>query len=158
MALLPTLGEQILEKLNVESITRELQSKSRTSQAASMEPLPPPQSESSTSSSIELLQDQDTRSDVESISMSSFSGQDEVTGAASSHLTESQSLIVDQFTTESLHQPSTASEPPLSNSKFPDPFTGAQLSDSITTASSALSYEDGTRLVGARLIKCSYPS
>lgn len=100
MALLPTVGEQILEELNVEGVTHELQSKSRTSQI-------------------------------------------------------SQSWIIDQPSTESSRQPST-SEPSPPNTEFPDSFSGAQLSDSITTASSALSYVNGTRLVSTRLIKCLY--
>lgn len=163
MALLPTLGEQILEELDVEGVTHELQSKSRVSRVSSIEPPPPPHSESSTTSSIELLQDQDTRSDVESVSMSSFSGQDEATGATSSRLGESSQSWVDQFSTESSRpsssrQPSTsaASEPQPPNTDFPDPFAGAQLSDSITTASSALSYGNGTGLVSTMLRNCSY--
>lgn len=130
MALLPTLGEQILVELDVEGVTHELQTKSRAHRL-SIEPAPPP-SESSMASSIELVRDQDIRSDVESASASSISGQED----GSSHLGES-AQSWDQL---SIH----SSQPPFSPSVSPggrsaELLTVPQLSDSITTASSELS-------------------
>lgn len=144
MALIPTLGEQILVELDVEGVTHELQTKSRAFRMPS-HPLPPP-SESSMASSIELIQDQDTRSDAESASVSSFSGQDDA-----SNLGESSQSWVDQFSTQSSQpsfsrQPSSTSEAPA-DTRSPDIIVGPQLSDSVTTASSALSYGNGSGLV-----------
>lgn len=136
MTLIPTLGEQILVELDVEGVTQELQARSKTSRIQLQPPQPP--SESSLTSSIEILQEQDTPSDVESASLSSFSGHDEV--GQSSNLTESSQSWEHRF------QKQSASEhpPPATDASLAvDPasfLAEAQLSDSMTTASSALSY------------------
>ncbi|KAF8153378.1 Peroxin-3-domain-containing protein [Crassisporium funariophilum] len=69
LALLPTLSEQILEQMDVEALTQELQTRSR---ARRQQISPHPQQlqfqrpPSSLASSIDLVQEQDTRSDVDS--------------------------------------------------------------------------------------------
>lgn len=145
MALIPTLGEQILVELDVESLTQELQAKSRASRL----PLEPPQppSESSLTSSIDILPDQDAPSDAESASVSSFSGQEEV--VHSSNLTESSQSWVDQFSTLSstsglLPVPSNATVEVEVDS---GDLGGTQLSDSVTTDGSAISYRNETGIV-----------
>jgi peroxin-3 len=140
MALIPTLGKQILDELDVEGVTHELQTKSKAFRTPSE---PPPPSESSIASSVEFLHEQDTRSDVESASVSSVSGQDE--GGTSLSLGDSSQSWVDQLSA----QPSTSRQPSESRpgTDSVDFLIGAQLSDSITTASSSLSYGNGTGLV-----------
>ncbi|KII91963.1 hypothetical protein PLICRDRAFT_173744 [Plicaturopsis crispa FD-325 SS-3] len=137
MALMPTIGEQILKEMDVEGVTNELQSKSKASKAASalrsrsISPSPIAPSQSSLASSAELLHEGDARSDAGSTSVSSHSGAND-----SSNLGESSTSWVDNFSAEgSERHPSFVGEarPALD-------FAGAHLSDSITTASSALSY------------------
>lgn len=158
MALVPTLGEQILVELDVESVTNELQARSRASRTKITLPLPPPQppSESSLTSSIELLQDQDTPSETESVSISSFSGHDEV--GQSSNLTESSQSWAHQFPTQPLQLPTLEHPPPLAaeaslEADSANLLTEAQLSDSITTASSALSYGNRAGLVSDAIFR-----
>jgi peroxin-3 len=143
MALIPTLGKQILEEMDVEVVTHELQTKSRAFRTPSElpPPPPPPLAPPSESSSIDLLHEHEAPSDVESVSASTSSvyGQDD-SGVGSFNAGESSQSWVDQLSTQSSQpsaswRPSSASEPPL-----PDFMAGVQLSDSITTASSALSY------------------
>jgi peroxin-3 len=141
MALLPTLGKRILEELDVESVTHELQTKSRTFRT----PSEPPLSESSISSSIELLHEQDTRSDIESASASSVCGQEE--GRGSFNVGGSSQSWVDQLSTQSSQLSTSRRQPSASEPPETDYLAGAQLSDSITTASSASSYVNGTGLV-----------
>ena len=140
MALIPTLGKQILEEMDVEAVTQELQAKSRAFRTPSE--LPPPIAPPSESSSIDLLHEHEARSDVGSISASTSSvyGQDD-SGVGSFNAGESSQSWVDQLSTQSSQQPS-ASRPPSSafEPPLPDFIAGVQLSDSITTASSALSY------------------
>jgi peroxin-3 len=148
MALIPTLGEQILDELDVEAIIYELQTKSRSFRTPSE---PPPPSESSIASSVELLREQDARSDVESASASSISGHEE-SGMSLDH-GESSHSWVDQLSVQP-SQPSTSRQPSVTRPETDsvDFFTSAQLSDSITTASSALSYGNGTGLVSTFVI------
>ena len=145
MALIPTLGEQILEELDVESVIHELQTKSRSFRTPSE---PPPPSESSIASSVELLREQDARSDVESASASSISGHEESVMSLDHGESESSHSWVDQLSVQP-SQPSTSRQPSVTRPETDsvDFFTSAQLSDSITTASSALSYGNGTGLV-----------
>jgi peroxin-3 len=143
MALIPTLGEQILDELDVEAVIHELQTKSRSFRTPSE---PPPPSESSIASSVELLREQDARSDIESVSASSISGHED-SGMSLDH-GESSHSWVDQLSVPP-SQPSTSRQPSVTRPETDsvDFLTGAQLSDSITTASSALSYGNGTGLV-----------
>ena len=80
MALVPTLGDQILQEMDVESITHELRSysqahrsrmPSQTLPARHAQSPPPPPSESSLASSVDLVQDHDARSpNLDSFSLS----------------------------------------------------------------------------------------
>lgn len=143
MALLPTLGEQILAELDVEGVTHELQTKSRAFREAAHtpEPTPAPEaSEGSTSmaSSMQLVQEADTRSDAGSASISSLSTQEERSSSRLGDSTQSwdqlsasaQSSQPGQFSGE-------ASSPSVAPAEL---LTAPQLSDSITTASSSLSH------------------
>lgn len=143
MALLPTLGEQILAELDVEGVTHELQTKSRAFREAAHtpEPTPAPEaSEGSTSmaSSMQLVQEADTRSDAGSASISSLSTQEERSSSRLGDSTQSwdqlsasaQSSQPGQFSGE-------ASSPSVAPAEL---LTVPQLSDSITTASSSLSH------------------
>lgn len=131
MALIPTLAEQILEEMDVESLTNELQSLSRMSRPQSRFQRPESHSESEASSTSDM------RSDAGSVSLSSYSGID---GETSSNMVASTDSWVDRFSSVSSHR--SASE----QLQLPHEFlasAGSQLSDSITTASSSLSYNPG---------------
>ncbi|OJA20824.1 hypothetical protein AZE42_08965 [Rhizopogon vesiculosus] len=132
MALIPTLAEQILEEMDVESLTNELQSLSRASHTRSHVQRPGSHSESEVSSVS------DAYSDAGSASVSSYSGFD---GETSSNMAASTSSWVDRFSTSSSHRS------PSEQLQQPHDFlssAGNQLSDSITTASSSLSYNPTT--------------
>ncbi|KAG1831685.1 Peroxin-3-domain-containing protein [Suillus subalutaceus] len=131
MALIPTLAEQILEEMDVESLTNELQSLSRTSRPRSRFQHPESHSESEVSSAS------DVHSDAGSASLSSYSCID---GETSSNMAASTDSWVDRFSSSSSHR--NKSE----QLQQPHDFlasAGSQLSDSITTASSSLSYNPG---------------
>lgn len=72
MALLPTLGDQILEDMDVEAITKELQNRSKARNARH-----PSQASSSLASSIDVVQEHDVRSEngsvAHSVASTSFS-------------------------------------------------------------------------------------
>ncbi|KAG1778302.1 Peroxin-3 [Suillus placidus] len=138
MALVPTLAEQILEEMDVESLTNELQSLSRTSRPRSRFRQPESHSESEVGSAS------DVHSDAGSASLLSYSGID---GETSSNMAASTGSWVDRFSTSSSHR--SASE----QLQQPHDFltsAGSQLSDSITTASSSLSYNPGAPLHESR--------
>lgn len=81
MALLPTLGTHIIEGMDVEGITQELQSHSRASKARiEFQPPPPPSVEDSIASSLEIVQsrEHDIRSDNGSVSALSSTGIEDV--------------------------------------------------------------------------------
>ncbi|KAG2139109.1 Peroxin-3-domain-containing protein [Suillus bovinus] len=131
MALIPTLAEQILEEMDVESLTNELQSLSRTSRPRPRFQHPESHSES------EVSLASDMHSDAGSMSLSSYSGID---GETSSNMAASTDSWVDRLSSSSSHR-STSEQ-----LQQPHDFlasAGSQLSDSITTASSSLSYNPG---------------
>lgn len=133
---MPTLGHQILEQMDVEAITHELQSRSKAIKSAAELP---PLSESSIVSSLEFTQEQDARSDVGSLSLSSFSGQEEAPTIAYQRMESSDTSWVDQLSTQS-SQPSHSQQPSQVSSPQNHPqelLAGPPLSDSIITDSSA---------------------
>lgn len=159
MALLPTLGEHILAGMDVEGVTQELQSQSRASKAAAQIPPPEPPSSSSVASSVEVLQqpEQDTRSENDSASIiSGPTTQDDA--ASTSDLAASSQSWVDQFSSVQASQhglganeagPSASHEQSSSsgsgshlNPDSPKSNLGTDLSDSVVTSSSAISYGD----------------
>jgi peroxin-3 len=101
LALLPTLGDQILEYMDVEAITKELQNRSKARNARHHS-----QVSSSITSSIDVVQEHDVRSDCGSIAPSvastglSFGDPDSAAATAPQ--------IVSQ-PSESVHDPSSAS-------------------------------------------------
>ena len=138
MTLLPTLAEQILHEMDVESLTRELQMKSRSSRRRSSPDTAP--SDSSLASSVELLHGNETSSDV--ISLSSTSNRSAIPrseGGMSTRWTmEFEPSIASQGPALILPSgPSVEHESPRSN-------TNAYLSDSITSES-VFSASDGER-------------
>ncbi|KAF5350494.1 hypothetical protein D9756_008479 [Leucocoprinus leucothites] len=68
MALLPTLGDQILETMDVESITKELQTRSKARNARQQQST---QTSSSLASSIDIVQEHEVRSENGSVSVAS---------------------------------------------------------------------------------------
>ena len=152
MALLPTLGEHILAGMDVEGVTQELQSQSRASKAAAQIPPPEPPSSSSVASSVEVLQqpEQDTRSENDSASIiSGPTTQDDA--ASTSDLAASSQSWVDQFSSvqasqhavgASHEQSSSSGSGSHLNPDSPKSNLGTDLSDSVVTSSSAISYGD----------------
>ncbi|KAL6298955.1 Peroxin-3 [Sparassis latifolia] len=149
MTLLPTLAHHVLTGMDVEGVTQELQALSRPPRVPHPERnlLPPPKS--SLASSVELLQD--GRSEDGSVSISGVSS---IPGdSAFSDLSVSSSSWVDQFSSvQSSHasrEPSLSiPNPPVSEHALrinsPTLNGGAELSDSVTTTSSASSAAQAT--------------
>jgi peroxin-3 len=134
MALVPTLGQQILAEMDVEGVTAELQTKSR----ASRPHVPSVLDESSLASSIDVLQDHEGRSDAGSVSVSSFSG-----SGRESNTGEASPTWVDQFSPKldgQPRRPSTESGPIPLELASSGLSHATNLSESISTTNSALSY------------------
>jgi peroxin-3 len=154
MALLPTLGKRIIEGMNVEEVTEQLQSLSRASKAASAKPLlPPALSDSSVSSGTGVqVQVEDAKSDNDSVSVVSAPGQDDSTGTSrlNSSMAESSMSWVDQLSLSTPghstqpsheHSPEASGSEPRQQSHSPKSNVGTELSDSIVSGSS-VSYGD----------------
>lgn len=152
MALLPTIGAQIIEGMNVEEITEQLQSQSRAAKRAELQ-FPPAPSDSSASSGAEIqVPVEDAKSDNGSVSVVSAPSQNG--GASTSDLnasmTNSSLSWVDQFSqSTSAHSPQPPHEhssqasgsEPSQQSHSPKSNLGNDLSDSMITSSS-VSYGD----------------
>ena len=80
-ALIPTLSEQILDQMNVEALTQELQNRSIARNAARRQLLAEPSSLAS--SVVDLVPEQDTRSDVESPASHTSMSFDEIHASSS---------------------------------------------------------------------------
>jgi peroxin-3 len=122
MALIPTLASQILEDMDVEALTNELQSISRASRSRSR--LPPHTQDRSQSVASSVT---DAHSDAGSVSLSSYSGSAHDADRGPSSALGS---WVEHMSTSDGH-------------RAPHNFlasTGAELSDSITSTSSSLSH------------------
>ncbi|KIJ16588.1 hypothetical protein PAXINDRAFT_168654 [Paxillus involutus ATCC 200175] len=122
MALIPTLASQILEDMDVEALTNELQSISRASRSRSR--LPPHTQDRSQSVASSVT---DAHSDAGSVSLSSYSGSAHDADRGPSSALGS---WVEHMSTSDGH-------------RAPYNFlasTGAELSDSITSTSSSLSH------------------
>lgn len=153
MKLLPTLNEQILNGMNVEAITSELQEMVRRKKAA--EEAATIEQEASPEPSISSTSPADTRSESGSVSVIS-SGQDDVT--TTSELGASMSSWVDNMSTgqaSQSHEPSTSTSAhdTQRNSSPESSNVGTDLSESFISTSS-VSYGDvAVRLssVGERL-------
>ncbi len=148
MALLPTLGAHILEGMDVEGVTQELQAQSRASKAPYTEPTPPPPPlEQSSVPSIEIQSapEQDARSENESVSVVSYPDHDD-TGSSSNLGASSQSWVENFSSQQSQLSPETSSvsadESRLNVDSPKSSIVGTDISDSIMTSSSAVSYGD----------------
>ncbi|PSR73243.1 hypothetical protein PHLCEN_2v10903 [Hermanssonia centrifuga] len=148
MALLPTLGAHILEGMDVEGVTQELQAQSRASKAPYTEPTPPPPPlEQSSVPSIEIQSapEQDARSENESVSVVSYPDHDD-TGSSSNLGASSQSWVENFSSQQSQLSPETSSvsadESRLNADSPKSSIVGTDISDSIMTSSSAVSYGD----------------
>ncbi|KIJ64887.1 hypothetical protein HYDPIDRAFT_111547 [Hydnomerulius pinastri MD-312] len=121
MALIPTLAAQILEDMDVEALTNELQSLSRASRPRS---LLPSHNQHRSQSESEVSSVSDAQSDAGSVSFSSYSG----SGLDGDRASGSGSWVENMSASERFQAPH-------------DFLTsaGGHLSDSVTTASSSLS-------------------
>ena len=130
MALLPTLGAHILQDMDVEGVTQELQSYSKASKERLETQAPSAPSETS-SVDHSRAQDTDIRSDNGSVSV--ISSNDDVTtdlsASSTSWVSSMQSSQVSQASLEPAGNNNTTSTSPKSSE-------GADLSDSILTTSS----------------------
>ncbi|KAH9903279.1 Peroxin-3 [Cubamyces lactineus] len=132
MALLPTLGAHILQEMDVEGVTQELQSYSRASKER-LEIQPPSVPSESSSVDHSRGQDTDIRSDNGSVSVISSND------GAATELSASSASWVDQVSSMQSSQVSQASVDSAGNdttSTSPKSSVGADLSDSILTTSS----------------------
>lgn len=123
MTLVPTLGKHILQDMDVEALTHELQAKSKASKG---KPDRGSMSSSVLSSSAEIVQEHDARSDLGSASILSYPDNGAASMGGSTH------SWVDEFAAQ------TPSYPPRI---YPD---AADLSDSMLTTSSAPSTSANT--------------
>lgn len=138
MALLPTLGNQILSEMNVEEVTKELQTKSK----AARRKLGSVSLDSSIASSADLSQD--SRSDAgNSTSVLSLSGHEGF--GVSSIPTDSSQSWVEEFSaqTRPSRDPSPGAAGPRTDSISPESHNAAYLSDSIATTDSLASSSNG---------------
>ncbi|KAI0089446.1 Peroxin-3 [Irpex rosettiformis] len=152
MALLPTIGARIIEGMNVEEITEQLQSQSRAAKAKEeLQPPPaPPSNENASSSAGVEVQVEDGKSDSGSVSVVSAASQAS-TSDLNASMTNSSMSWVDQLSqsTSSAHSPQPPQEHPLKasdpeprqKSDSPNSNIGTDLSDSMITSSS-VSYGD----------------
>lgn len=125
MALIPTLATQILEEMDVEALTKELQSLSSASSARSP-PRPPPPVQSLQSAS-DISSVSDAQSEAGSVCLSSYSGSGHEGGdRASAFGTES--WVKHMSSSESSYAP---------RNLFAS--SGSQLSDSTMSTSSSFS-------------------
>ncbi|KAI0942833.1 hypothetical protein AcV7_002135 [Taiwanofungus camphoratus] len=134
MALLPSLGKHIIEGMDVEGVTYELQSFTKASKSQLQPQLPAPSSQSS----IELARSHDVRSENGSISVISSIQE----GGGTSDLTASSTSWMDQLSMQSsqLSRHYLLNGSDLSpNPDSPKSNIGTDLSDSITTTSSSTS-------------------
>ena len=137
MALLPTLGPHILQGMDVEGVTQELQSFSSKAPKARVElQHPTAPSESSATSSVDVgvrIQEADGRSDNGSVSVAS--------DAVPTEMSASSTSWVDQFSSMGSSQVSAVSPAPVGGgtSDSSRSSMAADLSDSMLTTSSASS-------------------
>ncbi|KAI6141895.1 Peroxin-3-domain-containing protein [Pisolithus tinctorius] len=127
MALIPTLATQILEEMDVESLTDELQSLSTAVGASSPSHLPPPPHSHDVQSATETNSISDAQSEAGSMSLSSYSGSGYDGERASG--SDSASWVEHMSASETSQAPRTLFTPPES-----------QLSDSMLSTGSSLSH------------------
>ena len=122
LALIPTLSEQILDQMNIEVLTQELQNRSKARNLVRKQP--PAESSSLASSIVDL---QDTRSDVESSVSHTSTSFDEVNpSSAMSH-----SVLRSWVQSSGSHSPA----PSVADSSAASSTSEVHLSESMINAS-----------------------
>ena len=122
---MPTLSEQILDQMNVEVLTQELQNRSKARNAAKrqLQAEPP----SLASSVVDLVHEQDTRSDVESAASHTSTSFDEVNASSSM----SQSALQSWVESTGSHSPA----PSIADSSAASSASEVHLSESMISPS-----------------------
>ena len=147
MALLPRLAAHILDGMDVESVTRELQSQSRALKMHEEQQPPRYTEDVSINTSSEIQQPPpitiDARSDNGSVSVISYPGPEDA-GPSSDLSTSSASFVgpPSMHLSHSSPETSSSSAPSQSLTGSPKSNLGTELSDSFITNSSAISYGD----------------
>lgn len=131
-ALIPTLSEQVLDQMDIEALTQELQNRSKARNAARIQL----QAESSSlaSSVVDLVHEQDTRSDVESAASHTSTSFDEVNASSSMSHSALQSWV------ESSGSRSPA--PSIADSSAASSTSEVHLSESVRSASGVRSVNE----------------
>jgi hypothetical protein len=131
-ALIPTLSEQVLDQMDIETLTQELQNRSKARNAAKLQL----QAESSSlaSSVVDLVHEQDARSDVESAASHTSTSFDEVNASSSMSHSALQSWV------ESSGSRSPA--PSIADSSAASSTSEVHLSESVRSASGVNSVND----------------
>ena len=124
-ALIPTLSEQILDQMNIEALTQELQNKSKARNSARRHPQAEPSSLAS--SVVDLVHEQDTRSDVESAVSHTSTSFDEVNAGSSMSHSALQSWVKSSG--------SRSPAPSIADSSAASSTSEVHLSESIISAS-----------------------
>jgi peroxin-3 len=122
---MPTLSEQILDQMNIEVLTQELQNRSKARNAARRQSQAEPSSLAS--SVVDLVHEQDRRSDVESAVSHTSTSFDEVNASSSMSHSALQSWV------ESSGSRSPA--PSIADSSAASSTSEVHLSESIISAS-----------------------
>lgn len=140
LALIPTLSEQILDQMNVETLTQELQNISKARNAARKQVQPNPSSLAS--SIVDLVHEQDTRSDVESAASHTSTSFDEVNANSPMSHSGLQSWVESSGS----HSPA----PSIADSSAASSTSEIHLSESMISASG--STDERPSVNGSRLV------
>ena len=125
-ALIPTLAEQILDQMNIEALTQELQNRSQVRNAVRRQ-LQAETSSNLASSVVDLVHEQDTRSDVESAASHASASFDEVNASSTMSHSALQSWV------ESSGSRSPA--PSIADSSAASSISEVHLSESVISSS-----------------------
>lgn len=148
MTHLPTLGSGVLSVMDVESVTQELQARSRPSRVQTHSPEPPP-SESSLASSVELALPRTPTSVLTSAS-------DAPSGMSESLLsvpsTQTQSWVSDVGPSSSAAGPSLAMPPPSSDKSPESPESAIGTETSASGVSGSMPSTSGSERSHSRAV------
>ncbi|KAF8816113.1 hypothetical protein BYT27DRAFT_7209030 [Phlegmacium glaucopus] len=128
LALIPTLSEQILDQMNIEALTQELQNMSKARNSAKKQVQPNPSSLAS--SIVDLVHEQDTRSDVESAASHTSTSLDEINASSSMSHSGLQSWVESSGS----HSPA----PSIADSSAASSTSEVHLSESMISASNSI--------------------
>lgn len=160
MALLPTLGRHILEGMDVEGVTCELQSYSKSAKVSSSESQTPvAASESSLASSVELVSQPQHPDRSENSSFSMLQSVQENGVPTPTDLSTSSASWVDQFSSMQSSEVANghAPEPVTNGTGLQMPLLGIDppLSDSVISTSTSSSSSVAADAVGGSVISMS---